>query len=428
MTSTILRFAFSSALSLAAVVSAQAQVTYTSRPSGGNWSDPNTWIVSGNGAAVPTNQSTRSGAEASDNVIIINSAVVLDRDYTVAGDHGKLVITPTGSLTDGNSPNSLTFGQQQGADMVRLDLDGTLDIYSVSFYKADADISSTAELSTNCNISLANQSDLMIAPGATVDIDGNLMVRQGNPTITGSGTLMISGCVLTQGNGALNGLFGPNLRVCVQGTPNSCATDGLSCNTRVAEAITIDACRTSAPLPVVLTDFTARFQNKAVQLAWTTAQEKDADSFTVERSVDGRTFEAITTVRAAGNSSTRRDYSAQDRTMRAGLNYYRLKQQDFDGTAHYSQVLAVQAGAGQQQLTAYGTISALTVEMQTAAQCQAFRVMDSMGRLLYTEKLPDGATGTVTREIPLRQSSSGVYIVQAVTTDGVVSKKLYLQE
>jgi hypothetical protein len=428
MNSTILRFAFSALTLGAAVVSAQAQTTYTSRPGGGNWSDPNTWIVTGaaNSAQTPTNQTANNGAEQSDNVIVINSAVVLDRDYTVAGDHGKLTITATGSLTDGAAANSLRFGQQQSADMIRLDLDGTLSVYSASFYKADADISSTAELNTNCNISLENQSDLLIAPGATVDIDGNLMVRQGNPTITGSGTLMISGCVLTQGNGSLNGLFGPNLSVCVQGTPNSCATDGMTCNPRVQDFITINACR-NTPLPVELTSFNARYLNKEVQLTWTTAQEKNAESFAVQRSTDGQNFETITTVRAAGNSSTRREYSAADRGARAGLNYYRLKQTDFDGTFVYSQVLAVQAGATEVALQAYGNSSSLTVEMRTAGQCRAFRVMDSMGRLVHTEAVAEGATGLVTRQIPLHRGS-GVYIVQAITTDGTVSKKIYLQD
>ncbi|MCC3157558.1 hypothetical protein LJ737_09925 [Hymenobacter sp. 15J16-1T3B] len=428
MNSTILRIAFS-ALTLTAVASAQAQTTYTSRPSGGNWSDPNTWtITSGSGPQVPTNVTSRTGDEISDNIIVINSNVVLDQDYNVSGDHAKLIITATGALTDGNSPNSINFGQQQGADMVRLDLDGRLDVNSISFYKADADIAATAELNTNCNIALANQSDLVIAPGATVDIDGNLMVRQGNPTITGSGTLMISGCVLTNNNGSLNGLFGPNLSVCVQGTPNNCSTEGMNCSTRVQDYITINACR-STPLPVQLTSFTGSYLGRQVQLDWVTAQEKDAESFTVERSVDGKSFEAVTTVRAAGTSTTRREYRYLDATMRPGLNYYRLKQADFDGTVAYSQVVSVQAGAAEQALQAYGRSGALIVEMRTDAQFRALRVMDSMGRLLHSEVMPDGASGLVTRQIPLRTSSGGgVYIVQAVTSNGTVSRKFFVQE
>lgn len=427
MNPTILRFALS-ALTMAAAVSAQAQTTYTSRPGGGNWSDPGTWTVTGSGPQVPTNATARSGLETSDNVIIISSNVVLDQDYNVSGEHAKLVITADGSLTDGSTPNKINFGQQQGADMVRLDLDGRLDIYSISFYKADADIAATAELTTNCNIALANQSDLVIAPGATVDIDGNLMVRQGNPSISGSGTLLISGCVLTNNNGSLNGLFGPNLRVCVQGQANDCATEGMDCSTRVQDAIAIDACR-STPLPVQLTSFTAQYVGQQVQLQWVTAQEKDAATFDVERSADGKIFTAVTTVRAAGNSTTRREYSAQDAAPRAGLNYYRLKQIDTDGTFAYSAVVTVQAGSAEQSLQAYNSNGALMVEMRTDAQCRALRVLDSMGRVLYTEALPEGTSGLVSRQIPLRGTTGGgsVYIVQGVTSTGTVSRKFFVQ-
>ncbi|GAB2966741.1 hypothetical protein GCM10027048_41640 [Hymenobacter coalescens] len=428
MNSTILTFACS-ALTLAAVVSAQAQTIYTSRAAGGDWSASSTWDVSGDPSPnpVPTNRTGQNGLEASNNVIIITSPVVLDVDYSVSGDNGKLTIQAGGSLTDGTSPNNLSFGELQGADVVRLDLDGTLDVYSLSFLKADADVSATAELSTNCNLTLENQSDLTIAQGGTVAIDGNLVLRQGNPTISGTGLLSISGCVLTTNNGSLNGLFGPNLRVCVQGQANSCATEGLSCNTRVQEAIAIDACRT-APLPVELISFTARLLGKQVQLNWATALEKDADSFVVERSANGKEFEAVTTLRAAGNSTTRREYSYLDPAVRPGLTYYRLKQIDRDGTFTHSQVVTVQSGEVAQQLEAYGTLAGLTVEMRTSGAARAFRVMDSMGRVVHSEMLPEGATGLVTRQIPLRQRTSGVYIVQAITTDGTVSKKLFLQQ
>ncbi|UYZ59403.1 hypothetical protein [Hymenobacter latericus] len=429
MKSTILCLSFL-LTSVVGATQAQAQCTYTSKPGGGKWSDPNTWVISGkaDGHLTPTNNQQRNGQEASDNIIVINSAVELDIDYSVAGDNAKMVITSTGSLTDKANAHNLYFGEQSGPDMTRLQLDGTLDVYSISFYKADAQLSATANLSTDCNISLANQSDLMVAPGAEIDIDGNLMVTQGNPRIMGTGTLSISGCVLTQGNGSLNGLFGNSLRVCVQGQPNDCATDGLTCNPRVQDYITVNGCATAAPLPVELASFNARYVGKQVQLQWVTASEKNSASFAVERSTDGKTFDVVTTVRAAGNSSARREYSAVDNNMRPGLNYYRLKQTDLDGTATTSQVVAVQAGAAQQELSAYGTPGNLIVEMRTDAVCRAIRVMDNMGRVLHTEVMPDGATGLVTRQIPLRQSLGGVYIVQAVTTNGTLTKKTMLRD
>ncbi|QHJ09423.1 T9SS type A sorting domain-containing protein [Hymenobacter busanensis] len=411
--------------------SVQAQCTYTSKPGGGAWSDPNTWVISGNanGHLVPTTQLQRNGQDANNSIVIIASDVRLDRDYLVGGDNGKLIINAGASLVEDQAGRSLAFGEQQKADQVRLELNGLLQVSRASFYKADADLGSRAVLRTSCSVALANQSNLDIEAGAVLDIDGNLMVRQGNPSLVGSGTLSISGCVMTQGNGSLNGLFGPNLSVCIQGGASSCAVAeedrGLQCNPRALDAITVNGCR--QPLPVELVSFTARYADRQVVVQWATASEKNSASFAVERSADGKSFETVTTTEAAGNSSSRRSYTAADRRPLSGTSYYRLKQIDLDGTFTYSTALPVTAGSlGSEQLQAYGRAGLLNVEMHGNAPCHMLRVLDSMGRVLYTETLTDAPTGSFVRQLPLQHTGTGVYIVQAVTTEGTVSRKFMM--
>lgn len=87
----------------------------------------------------------------------------------------------------------------------------------------------------------------------------------------------------------------------------------------------------SALLPVELIDFSGKKVEDAVQLYWQTATETNNDFFTLERSADGRNFEAITTVQGAGTTSIASNYSYLDKTPNAGVNYYRLWQTDFDG-------------------------------------------------------------------------------------------------
>lgn len=401
----------------------QAQTTYVSRPGGGHWSDPDTWLTNGvAGVSAPAPSATTRQRE-SNNIIVINSPVTLDRDYTIEGTDGLLTVNRGGSLTEDVPGRRLDFGSQRGNDQLRLVLNGALQVTSLSFYKADAEIN--APLRTSCNISLANQSTLEV--NGSVTIEGNLIVRQGNPAIEGSGQLNISGCVLTNNNGSLNGLFGPNLSVCVQGTANACDTEGLSCNPNIAQYITIDGCR--APLPVELRSFTARNTGGTVQIVWTTASEKNSASFLVERAGESKEFVAVTSVAAAGSSQTLRSYSAIDQKPLAGNNYYRLKQIDKDGTFAYSPVVSVlMGGIDKQDLNAYGTSRRLNIEMNTAAVCQVLRIMDSMGRVVYTETMPAGTTGLMTREVPLNGTGSGVYIVQAVTNQGTISRKFMLAE
>ncbi|MBD2714940.1 T9SS type A sorting domain-containing protein [Microvirga sp. STR05] len=367
------------------------------------------------------NSTTRQ--RETNNIIVINSAVVLDQDYSIEGGNGLLTVNAGGSLIEDRAGRRLSFGSQQGNDKLRLVLNGTLQVTSLSFYKADAEIN--ASLRTSCNISVANQSTLEV--NGSVTIEGNLIVRQGNPTIEGTGQVNISGCVLTNNNGSLNGLFGPNISVCVQGTANACDTEGLSCNPNIAQYITIDGCR--APLPVELRSFSARNTGGTVQIVWTTATEKNSDSFLIERAGESKEFVPVTSVAAAGSSQTLRSYSAIDRKPLAGNNYYRLKQIDKDGTFAYSPVVNVLlAGIDKQDLNAYGTSSRLNIQVNTPAVCQMLRVMDSMGRVVYTENMPTSTTGVVSREVPLSSTGSGVYIVQAITNQGTISRKFMLAE
>ncbi|MBL0341000.1 MAG: T9SS type A sorting domain-containing protein [Bacteroidetes bacterium] len=92
------------------------------------------------------------------------------------------------------------------------------------------------------------------------------------------------------------------------------------------------------PLPVELLSFNAIAESKIVRLDWTTASEINNDFFTVERSADGETFNVVTEVDGAGTSSIVHDYRAYDKTPLYGINYYRIKQTDFDGNATWSEV------------------------------------------------------------------------------------------
>lgn len=72
-----------------------------------------------------------------------------------------------------------------------------------------------------------------------------------------------------------------------------------------------------------------------------TASETHNDYFTIERSADGRKYEAIGTLKGAGNSSNLLQYIFIDESPLMGTNYYRVQQTDFDGALDYSEVKSV---------------------------------------------------------------------------------------
>jgi len=92
------------------------------------------------------------------------------------------------------------------------------------------------------------------------------------------------------------------------------------------------------PLPIELTDFYCIYENNTMVLNWETLSETDCDRFDILRSFNGVDFEQIGTVSGNGNSTNTHKYSFIDRSP-STVNYYQLRQVDFDGGLTYSDVI-----------------------------------------------------------------------------------------
>ncbi len=99
--------------------------------------------------------------------------------------------------------------------------------------------------------------------------------------------------------------------------------------------------QSSAPLPVELISFTGETFDDHNGLNWATASELNNHYFDVERSDDGITFSPIGRKEGGNNSSQRLDYSFDDYSPIEGINYYRLKQVDYNGAITYSNVVSL---------------------------------------------------------------------------------------
>ncbi|MGI4834315.1 MAG: T9SS type A sorting domain-containing protein [Janthinobacterium lividum] len=156
------------------------------------------------------------------------------------------------------------------------------------------------------------------------------------------------------------------------------------------------------PLPVTLVDFTAQPEGAAAaRLRWTTATELNNASFTVERSLDGRTFTAIGTVAGAGTSAARHDYTLLDTKLPAGasLLYYRLGQADVNGTLTYAPVRTVALAPAAAGFVVYPTHvlagQDVTYLYTGPAGTATIHVLDMLGRVLRSTEVDGRAQGEV---------------------------------
>jgi len=93
-----------------------------------------------------------------------------------------------------------------------------------------------------------------------------------------------------------------------------------------------------AALPVELVSFEAKREGKYGNLEWQTISEYNNAFFSVERSSQGIEWGEIAKVDSKGNSTSTTKYNFIDKTPLEGKNYYRLRQEDIDGSFTYSDV------------------------------------------------------------------------------------------
>src|SRR5450432_103567 len=139
-------------------------------------------------------------------------------------------------------------------------------------------------------------------------------------------------------------------------------------------------------LPVKLLDFAVKVNDKnTVDVSWTTATEINNDYFTIERSADGRSFEQVSVIKGAINSSIPLRYFTTDKTPLSGKSYYRLRQTDLDGKFTNSFIVTVEVNANLTQLRIYPNPAHNLVNMQLPGFTDkkiVWQVQDQTGRVL----------------------------------------------
>lgn len=138
-------------------------------------------------------------------------------------------------------------------------------------------------------------------------------------------------------------------------------------------------------LPVTWLYFHGRAQEKRVTLEWGTVQEKNNEFFGIMRSSNGRDWQEISKIKAVGNSQDISLYQTWDENPLRGMNFYRIRQQDYDGQASYTQVIRVDF-AGEDNLSVYPNPHAhsFTVEFADLAQYD-ISLLDAMGKPVHIQ-------------------------------------------
>ncbi|MDB5235160.1 MAG: hypothetical protein JWR44_2153 [Hymenobacter sp.] len=176
------------------------------------------------------------------------------------------------------------------------------------------------------------------------------------------------------------------------------------------------------PLPVELISFEAQRGTSAVYCTWATASERNSATFALERSLNGKQFIEVGTLRAAGTSSAPRTYALTDDKLPADATmlYYRLRQVDADGTFTYSPLRSISSSASATRLALFPNPASGAATLTGAMPGTVVRLSDNLGREITTA-LADAA-GVASLTLPAGLAS-GLYVVRA----GAVALRLTVE-
>lgn len=148
-----------------------------------------------------------------------------------------------------------------------------------------------------------------------------------------------------------------------------------------------------SPLPVTWLSFSAKAISDSVVLKWQTANEQNNKQYEVERSEDGVQFSTIGTVAGAVNSNTVHNYHFTDLHPVKGVNYYRIKQTDVNGTFSYSATVSVRLSNDQFLLLTNPVHNTLYVQLpDLPTQNSSLKIFDQEGKLVQSNSLQTGAS------------------------------------
>lgn len=176
---------------------------------------------------------------------------------------------------------------------------------------------------------------------------------------------------------------------------------------------------TVALLPIKLNSFTANGLKNVVNLNWSVICAENSCNFQVERSIDGVTFNLIST----NNATSKANYLFADKNLpNASTLYYRLKIVSANGKVEYSTVQKVQLKDIKLSVSPNPTSNEILVN--ATSNIAAVNVFDLTGKSIYS--VQNNNTNSI--RISVANLPEGTYVVKSTTIDGeTVSNKIVVK-
>jgi hypothetical protein len=173
-----------------------------------------------------------------------------------------------------------------------------------------------------------------------------------------------------------------------------------------------------AVMPVTFSNLNLVSNNQAHLLSFTTATETNNAYFHIERSTDSRNWEKLGTIAGAGTTQQEQQYRFLDEAPLPGLNYYRVKQVDYDGSFSYSAIVSARwEGKPQVHLFPNPADDLLQISgLPTTDGPVTIEIIDMAGRVMLKQTWNQTA-------INVAQLADGIYSLRISSAEGVIDNQ-----
>lgn len=180
-------------------------------------------------------------------------------------------------------------------------------------------------------------------------------------------------------------------------------------------------------LPVKLTSFTAQAGNYGVLLKWTTQTETENSHFDILRTTDkDKDFETIASVKGKGTIATSSNYSFRDQAPLPGINYYKLRQVDYNGATVYSDVVFANAAIDKSKISIATNKEALEFSIYSLSRGKSeISLININGSTIKQEKIH--LEKGFNRFQCYNNLPSGVYIVKVISSGELINEKFVIK-
>jgi hypothetical protein len=250
------------------------------------------------------------------------------------------------------------------------------------------------------NISLAGNLNIAL-DGYTPNNADQFEIMKFTGTLSGTFTITWAGTMLADGWQIDYGVLAPN-KITIYGLTSS--------------------------LPVELLSFKGNLVDNQIILDWITASELNNLGFEIQKSNEGREWRIIDFVEGQGTSAIINEYRYNDLSPLSGINYYRLKQIDFDGAFEYSDVIAIEYANSEKNIQIFPNPSNKLINIQInnpSNQRMRIKATDNLGRTIWESGLIEGESNW-RKEMEFERN--GIYFITAQIGDEIVTKRVLINE